>query len=399
MKIALNGGVPLRKTEMPQRRAFGDEEEEMLKQCISYYKERNLDPGYEGYFESLYCNAFSEFMGGGFADAVNSGTNALYVAIRSLDLPKGGEVLVSPITDPGTISAIILNGLVPKLVDTEKENYNSNSENFISRFTSKTCAILVVHSIGNPAEITDLISFAKDKKVPIIEDCSQSHGALLDAKRVGSFGDVAAFSTMYRKSHITGGTGGVIFTKNQEIYKKVVAHADRGKPRWDVNFNDRDPRDYLFPALNFNSNELSCAIGIASIKRIDVVRANRLNFIQKLYEEIKFNSVVTPMVPNNDSSPFIYPIKYRVQKSKNDKMWFAQALLAEGIPLNVDYKYLVSEWNWVQKYLSDDFTTPNAREVRDQTFCLYLNENYGLQEIIDVRDSIEKISTFLTKTA
>jgi len=109
--LAIHGGEPVRRERMPPRLALGEDELRMIQECIAYYRERQVDPGYQGTFEKLYTDAFVAMMGGGYADAVATGTVALYIALAALDLPEDSEVLVSPITDPGTISAIILNRL------------------------------------------------------------------------------------------------------------------------------------------------------------------------------------------------------------------------------------------------------------------------------------------------
>ena len=91
--LAIHGGERVRKTPMPARLALGDGERQMIQSVLDYYRERNLDPGYEGHFEKMYCRAFAEMMGGGYADAVATGTSALYIAVAALNLPKGSEVL------------------------------------------------------------------------------------------------------------------------------------------------------------------------------------------------------------------------------------------------------------------------------------------------------------------
>ena len=92
---------------MPARFALGDGEVQMIQEAIAFYRAKKIDPGYQEHFEKLYTDGFVAMMGGGYADAVASGTAALYVSLAALDLPKGSEVLVSPITDPGTLSAIV----------------------------------------------------------------------------------------------------------------------------------------------------------------------------------------------------------------------------------------------------------------------------------------------------
>ena len=264
---------------MPPRLALGEREREMVISVLDYYRERNLDPGYEGHFEKLYVRAFTEMMGGGYADAVATGTSALYIAMAALDLPKGSEVIVSPITDPGSLAAIVLNGLKPRLADTQLGSYNMGVEQFTARITPNVTGALIVHAGGKAAEVDKIVETARAHGIKILEDCAQSHGALLHGKPIGTFGDIAAFSTMYRKAHMTGPSGGVVFTRDPDLFRRAVAHADRGKPRWREDFSDRDPSSYLFPALNHNTDEISCAIGLASLARLRGTIIARLAFV------------------------------------------------------------------------------------------------------------------------
>lgn len=191
--LAIHGGKPVREEPMPVRMALGDAEIKMLNQAIAYYCEQKVDPGYQGAFEKLYTDAFVNMMNGGYADAVATGTAALYVAIAALDLPKGSEVLVSPITDPGTLSAIVLNGLKPRLMDSQPESYNIGVKEFVSRITPAVKGAVVVHSIGQACQIDKIVAEAHARGIKVLEDCSQAHGAKVMGRPVGTFGDIAAF--------------------------------------------------------------------------------------------------------------------------------------------------------------------------------------------------------------
>ena len=391
-RLAIDGGLPVRCNPMPARLAVGPSERAMIDEVFDYYNERALDPGYQGPFEQRYCDAFCELMGGGYADAVATGTAAIYIALAALKLPEGSEVLVSPITDPGSMSPIILNRLVPRLVDSSAGSYNAGVNEIQSRITERTSCILVVHSVGQATEIGAIVEMARTYGLKVLEDCSQAHGAIWKSQRVGTFGDIAAFSTMYRKASISGASGGVIFTKNADIYHQALAHADRGKPRWLEDFDDRNPSQYLFPALNLNTDEISCAIGLASIKRLDESRRHRLEYVAQVSNLVsKHCRACQPYGYTDDDSPFIYPIVVNRDAIRVDKTTFARAVIAEGIGLNPHYHYLVADWPWVRPYLSDDFDTRNARRIRDRTFNLYLNENYGEQEALDTVDAIVKV--------
>jgi dTDP-4-amino-4,6-dideoxygalactose transaminase len=395
--LAIHGGSPLRATPMPPRLAMGPGERAMIDEALAHYAAQGLDPGYQGVFEERYCTAFAEMMGGGYADAVATGTAALFVALAALELPKASEVIVSPITDPGTISAIILNGLTPKLADSAPGSYNAGPEQIEARIGPRTACVLVVHSVGRAAEIDEITRLARARGLRVLEDCSQAHGALHQGARVGSFGDIAAFSTMYRKASITGASGGVVYSRDQDLYRRALAHADRGKPRWIEGFDDRDPAQFLFPALNLHTDELSCAVGLASLRRLDDTRARRLAFVAEVTRLIAERSAACrPYGCSTDDSPFIYPVFVDGRRLGVDKEAFARAVQAEGIGLSPHYRYLVADWPWVRQHLADDFDCPNARVVRDGSFNLYLNEQYGPQEALDTADAIAKVEAGLT---
>lgn len=395
---AILGGTPVRVRPMPPRGAFGPDELALLNEAIAYYQQQQVDPGYQGHFEKRYTDDFVRFMGGGYADAVSTGTAALYVSIAALDLPPCSEVIVSPITDPGTLSAIILNRLVPRLADSEPGSYCIGPEQFAARITPKVKGAVIVHSIGRACDIAPIIAEARRHGIKVLEDCSQAHGARVKGQLVGTFGDIAAFSTMYRKAHMTGASGGIVYTRDLELYHQALAHADRGKPPWRADFNDRDPNYSLFPALNHHTDELSCAIGIASLRRVQDTILRRLTFVAELTGRLRDRSrACKPYGYSPNDSPFVYPIIVDLGRIRCTKREFADAVLAEGVGLNPHYQYLVKDWPWIQSYLVDDFETANAREIRDRTFCLYLNENYGLLEATDIARAIVKVEKYFTR--
>ena len=391
-KLAINGGLKVRTKPMPTRMAFGEAEYSMLQEAVHFYQKLGADPGYQGPFEQRYCEAFVETLGGGYADAVSTGSGAVYLAIAALSLPKGSEVIVSPITDPGTISAIIMNGLKPKLADARPDDYNMGVNQFLDRVSPEVSAAVIVHCAGQATDIDQIVQHAQKTNIRIVEDCSQAHGAQIMGRPVGTFGDIAAFSTMYRKIHITGGSGGVVYSRDRDLFRQALAHADRGKPRWINDFDDRNPETFLYPALNWNTDELSCAIGIASLQRLSSTILRRQAFVSELaslLDDLDTMFIMLPWTPA--SSPFIVPVFVDPDRCNQPKMNVAEALRAEGIDLNPHYRYVVSEWPWLKPFLADDFATPVALSNRDRSFCLYLNENYGLQEAEDVATAMLKI--------
>jgi perosamine synthetase len=390
--LAIFGGPPVRSEPMPRRGALGEDEWRMIQECVAYYREQQVDPGYQGPFEKLYTDAFVELMGGGYADAVATGTAALYVGLAALELPKGSEVLVSPITDPGTLSAIILNGLKPRLCDSKRDSYLIGVEQVLERIGPNVSAVVVVHAAGQAAEVDKIVPAMRARGIKVLEDCSQAHGARIVGRPVGTFGDIAAFSTMYRKAHMTGASGGVVYSRDLELYRRALAHADRGKPRWREDFSDRDPSGYLFPALNFHTDEISCAVGVASLGRLDKTIMRRLSYVSDVVAGLAESAeICRPYAHNPTDSPFFYPVIVDTTRISCSKVEFAQAVLKEGIDLNPHYCYVVDEWPWVRPYLADGFRTETARSIRDCSFNLYLNENYGEREAQDTVEAILKV--------
>jgi len=338
---------------------------------------------------------FSEYMGRGYSDAVSSGTAACFVAIASLDLPKDSEIVISPVTDSGPLNAIIMQGYKPVLADSMPNSYNIGVEQFLEKVTNNTSALFAVHTGGEPLNISELVNVAHDKGIKVIEDCSQSPGAIHSGKKVGSFGDVAAFSTMYRKTLAAGASGGIVYTKDKSIYHNILAHADRGKQPWRKDINQADPSLGLFPALNFNTDELSCAIGIASLSRLQETIDKRVSFVEKLIKELNQSSTYcSPYSFSNNFSPFYLPIFVDTEKLKCSKVEFAQALSAEGIPNNNHYGCVISSWDYAKQFMNDEFIAVNAELVRDRSFNLFLNENYGEYEVNDIVKAIVKVESY-----
>lgn len=391
-KLAIDGGTSVRQTPMPARFAIGPEERRLALEALDYYAARGEDPGYQGRYEELYTAEFVKHLGGGYADAVATGTTALYVALLALQLPRGSEVLVSPITDPGSLSAIIACGLTPRLVDSMPDSFNIGVDEFRARITPKVKAAMVVHAAGRAAPIEEIAAEAAQRGIKVLEDCSQAHGAKRLGKPVGVYGDIAAFSTMYRKASISGSCGGVVYTRNEELYHLALAHADRGKPRWIKGFDDRDPTHFLFPALNLHTDEISCAIGLASIRRLPETISRRLQFVAAVSRLLTAESAACRTYGYSDEdSPFYYPVFVDTAKIRCTKEEFARAVRAEGIGLNPHYQYVAAEWPWLRPHLADDFACPNAVSARNRVFALYLNENYTSREARDVVDAVKKV--------
>ena len=397
----------VRNEPAPFRAAMGKAERQAVLDVLAHYEQAQQDPPYEGFFQRNFETSFAGKMGGGFARAVSSGSVSCFVAVRALRLPAGSEVIVPGVTDSGSIFAIIEAGLTPVIVDTMQNSYNTNWEEIEAGITQHTSAVFAVHMAGEPLDFPAISSNAKLKNLKLIEDCSQAPFARVCPKKcdcklamcqgslVGMFGDVSAYSTMYRKSLHTGGSGGVVFTKNEQISNAVIEESDRGRPKWSNDYRSGDPGHATVSALNFNTDEFSCAIGSASLLRLDDTIQRRREFLFSLDVALeKFKPNFELMNHSRGQSPFFIPLLVG-DELKAKKLEIAEILQAEGVSLLPSFQNIVADWEITKKLNLKVIKSSNAESMKARSFNLFLNENFGEREINDIVLSLEKISGHL----
>lgn len=391
--LALHGGPKTRSEPMPHRNALGPDEIATLHEAIAHYAADGPDPCYQGPFETAFCDAYVEMMGGGYADAVASGTGSVFVALEALAPPPGSEVLISPVTDAGPLNCILYKGCAPVIMDAAPGSYNIGLEQALERVTDRTSAAILVHCAGEPlSEIAEICAALKARGVKTLEDCSQAPGASVDGRRVGAFGDIAATSTMYRKTLFAGASGGVVYSTDETTHRRALAAADRGKPIWRRNYDIRSPGQHLAPALNWNTDEFSCAIGLASVRRLDAAIDDRMAVVRAIEARLAAESRVCRAYALPDgASPFFLPIWVEPMAIAASVRDFAEAVAAEGVPLNPEYGFLISDWAWAAQHIPGGARTPEAERTRGASFNLFLNEQYGASEVEDVVAAILKV--------
>ena len=165
---------------------------------------------------------FASFNNVSHAVGVGSGTEALHIALRALNIGAGDEVITTSFTAVATVSAILLSGARPVYVDIEPNYFTIDTKKIISAITSRTKAIIPVHIYGHPCDMDLIMQIAKKYELKIVEDCSQAHGARYNGKRVGSFGDIGCFSFYPTKNLGAIGDGGALITKFKYLSDKFL---------------------------------------------------------------------------------------------------------------------------------------------------------------------------------
>lgn len=170
----------------------------------------------------------AEYVGVKHAIALNSGTDALHLALRALDIGAGDEVITTAFTFVATTEAIGIVGAKPVFVDIDDDTFNIDVEKIENAITPKTKAILPVHLYGQPANMEVIMEIAKKHNLYVIEDCCQAIGAKIGDKMVGSFGDVGCFSFFPTKNLGAMGDGGLLTTNSQLIKDRVLGLRNHG---------------------------------------------------------------------------------------------------------------------------------------------------------------------------
>lgn len=174
----------------------------------------------------------AQYIGAEYAVGLNSGTDALHLALRALDIGAGDEVITTPFTFVATTEAIGIVGATPVFVDIDPETFNIDPSLIEAAITPRTKAILPVHLYGHPAPMREIMAIAKKHNLAVIEDCAQSIGSTIEGKKTGSFGDVGCFSFFPSKNLGAYGDGGMATTNRKDLadrMRSLRAHGGRVK--------------------------------------------------------------------------------------------------------------------------------------------------------------------------
>ena len=366
--------------------------------------------GYEGPQEHAFCKEFADFLGGGYADGVNSGTNAVFVALKALQLPPFSEVIVGCVTDSGGMMPIVMNNCIPIVADTMPGSFNTGAAMIEPLITERTRAIVVAHIGGEPADMPGIMALAKKYDLKVVEDCAQSHMAKINGRNVGTFGDIGTFSLMFGKHMCVGGQGGMVFTRSEEMYWKIRRAADRGKP-----FNLPEGSTNCLATINCNMDELHAAIGREQLKKLPGIVERRKAMVKLLMDKgmRTLKAVRIPELPSGaDHCYWWWKLKVDSTALNCSKDDFCCALNAEGMIMMEDYRAALPatmEWfkNRREKFPwnapqykgnpEQQFRCPNADKVMDNYFILFLYESWGEAEADAIINAFHKVEAVLAK--
>ena len=253
----------------PGARSFGDEERKEVMDVLesghlSRYGSED-EPGFKRKVIQLE-KEFAKMTGSAHAVATSSGTGSLLIALLAAGIEPGDEVLVPGFTFVASIGAITYAQATPVLVEID-ESLCMDPEDMQAKITTRTRAIMPVHMLGNPCDMETIMELADEYGLAVIEDCAQAGGASFEGRRVGSFGDFGVFS-FNRYKMMSAGDGGILTTNDQNLYERAFAIHDQGHiPLRAGGKVAGHPRSLI--GLNFKMNELTGAVALAQVRKVD----------------------------------------------------------------------------------------------------------------------------------
>ncbi len=346
-RLAVDGGEPVRATPLetgyPGARLIGDEERELVLEVL----DKRAPFRFYGVNEPDKVTALereaAHMMGTAYALGVTSGTAALKVGLKALDIAPGDEVIVPALTfiaSPGTVAA---HQAIPVFADVN-ESLTLDPHDIENRITSRTRAIMPVHTSGVAAEMDTIMEIARRHDLRVIEDCAQSAGTAYKHKAIGAWGDVGAFSLQVNKI-VTAGEGGIVTTSDPVMFERAVRYHDHGNYRFGrMTIETSAPDDTMgdltayppgqldaFPGEVYRMGELAGALALAQVRKLPGIIDRMRQAHNAIAAQIQGLPGVTPRhLPDPDGVAGVSLGLLTDDPAHTGP--FVKALRAEGIP-------------------------------------------------------------------
>jgi dTDP-4-amino-4,6-dideoxygalactose transaminase len=308
------------------------------------------------------------------AVGIGSGTDALYLALRSLDVGQNDEVITTPLSWIATLNAIILCGAKPVFVDIG-EDMNINSSLIENAITEKTKVILPVHYTGRLCNMNKITNIASDRGIYVVEDAAQAFGAHINGSMAGSFGEVSAFSMNAMKGLNAYGEAGAAVTNNKLLDTKLRSLSYAGT----IN-----KEDCHYPSLNGRMDTIQAAMLLVSLKYLDA-KIKRRREIAHYFNDIVKNDVICPK--EDDSFQVYY--NYVIRSKQRDKL--RSFLESKGIETKVHYPILMPfHTAYVKQY--ENCELPVAKKVVEEILSIPNHEDLKDIEVEYIAENIQKFN-------
>ena len=323
------------KTKIPHWPQWDNDDMDIIKDVIESGKWWAGSPsGHSGEHFWLFQKEFADFCEVKHAFVVTNGTHALEIALLSLDIGMGDEVIVPDMTFFASASSVISTNAVPIFAEIRDDTFNIDEKKIERLITERTKAILVVHLGGMPAQMDIICEIAKKHNLCIIEDCAHSHGSRFKGKRLGTWGDVGTFSFQASKV-LTSGEGGAVITNDDALAEKIYSIIDCGRKEGKHSY------DHFNYGSNYRLSELSAALLRSQLKKFPAQHAKRNE--NALYLIRKLNEIDGIQCQERDDAVqecgnYVFPFKFNPEKfGEMNVNQFYTYLNDHGVPTDDTY--------------------------------------------------------------
>lgn len=254
-----------------------EDEIKLVTEAIRYgwYEKRNIHL-------NMFIEEFSSFIGLKYCLPVVNCTSAIHLALLSLNIGSGNEVIVPDITWVASVAPIHYIGATPVFVDMDEKNWCISPKAFEKAITKKTKAVVVVDLYGNMPEMDDIIKIAKNYNIPIIEDAAEAVGAKYKDKKAGTFGDINVFSFNATKLMMSG-QGGMVATNDEKLYERMKKLSHHGM----VKYTDKTTFWSVEIGYNYQWTNIQAALALAQLRRLDELVSQRRRIFSLYHERLK----------------------------------------------------------------------------------------------------------------
>lgn len=328
-------------------------------------------------------NEFAGYIGVQHAVGVNSGTDALHLAIRALGIGPGDEVITVPNTAVATVAAIEMAGATPVLCDVRQDSMVMDADAFAASITPRTRAVIPVHLFGQSAELDAIIGIARQYKLAVIEDCAQAHGATYEEQRVGSFGDIACFSFYPTKNLGAYGDGGAVLTNDARLADKVRLLRQYG---WRARYESE------IAGVNTRLDELQAALLRVKLKHLpEWIQARRER--AGLYTELLPNKRVHPPVemPYGVHAYHLYVVQCDEEHGAS-RDYLAAFLKEREIGVAIQYPTPI-HLQLAYQALAPEGSLPVAEKLAREILSLPLYPELALDDVRTVADALREFES------
>ena len=341
--------------------------------------QRVLNSGFYVLGEQLkkFEEDFSSYIGTGHAVGVNSGSDAIFLAMMSIGIGKGDEVITVSHTFTSTVDAIVRNGAKPVFVDIDPYTYCIDVSKIEEKITKKTKAILPVHLYGHPADMDPICKLKEDYGLYVIEDACQAHGAEYKGKKAGSIGDMGCFSFYPTKNLGAYGDGGAIVTDNEEINETLMQMR---------NYGQSEKYHYDFVGVNSRLDELQAVILQTKLKYLDKwIESRRKNAL--MYTELLRDS---DLIAPGEKKFAKHAYHLYVIRSKN-RDYLIKKLLENDIQSQIHYPVPVHKQK-AYSSLNNNSSLKMTDKICNEILSLPLHPWISHEEILKVTDCLRDIN-------